>query len=121
VIDRHRERQLLAERAAAEAEQTAAARARLVTERPIRLGNLGHLDPDAFSLFLALLGEALSARRPGEREIRTTTADGSLEILLDPVPDGRAVEVRTDAGVFRGRDHVLQIVDLAANARRLVA
>jgi uncharacterized protein (TIGR02677 family) len=121
VIDRRRGRQLLAERAAAEAEQTAAARARLVTERPILLGNLGQLDPDAFSLFLALLGEALSARRPGEREIRTTTGDGSLEILLDPVPDGRPVEVRTDAGVFRGRDHVLQIVDLAANARRLVA
>jgi uncharacterized protein (TIGR02677 family) len=121
VIDRRRERRLLAERAAAEAEQTAAARARLVTERPIRLGALAHLDPDAFSLFLALLGEALSARRPGEREIRTTTGDGSLEILLAPVPDSRPVEVRTDAGVFRGPDHVLQIVDLTANARRLVA
>ena len=67
------QRQLLAERAAAEAEQTAAARARLVTEHPIRLSDLGHLDPDAFSLFLALLGEALSEQRPGEREIRTTT------------------------------------------------
>ena len=26
--------------------------------------SLGHLDPDAFSLFLALLGEALSAHEP---------------------------------------------------------
>jgi uncharacterized protein (TIGR02677 family) len=121
VIDRRRERRLLAERAAAEAEQTAAARARLVTERPIRLGDLGHLDPDAFSLFLALLGEALSARFPGEREIRTTTGDGSLEILLAPVAGSRQVEIRTDAGVFRGPDHVLQIVDVSADARRLVA
>ena len=88
VIDRRGQRRLLAERAAAEAEQTAAARARLVTEHPIRLSDLGHLDPDAFSLFLALLGEALSARRPGEREIRTTTGDGSLEIRLAPVPGG---------------------------------
>lgn len=121
VIDRGRERRLLAERAVAEAQQTAAARARLVTERPIRLGDLGHLDPDAFSLFLALLGEALSARRPGEREIRTTTGDGSLEIRLAAIPGAGRVEVRTDAGVFRGPDHVLQIVDLGASARRLVA
>lgn len=121
VIDRRRERRLLAERAAAEADQTAAARARLVTEHPIRLGDLGHLDPDAFSLFLALLGDALSARRPGEREIRTTTGDGSLEIRLVPVPGGRPVQINTDAGVFRGVDHVLQIVDLTETARRLVA
>lgn len=121
VIDRHEERRLLAERAAAEAEQTAAARARLVTERPIHLSDLGHLDPDSFSLFLALLGEALSARHPGEREIRTTTGDGSLEILLTPLPDGTAVEIRTDAGTFRGPDHVLHIADLTAPAKRMVA
>jgi uncharacterized protein (TIGR02677 family) len=121
VIDRHRERRLLAERAAAEARQTAAARERLVTEHPIRLSDLGRLDRDAFDLFLSLLGEALSARRPGEREIRTTTGDGSLEVLLAPVPAGEPVEVRTDAGTFRGPDHVLQIVDLTAAAQRLVA
>ena len=121
VIDRRIERRLLAERAAAEAEQTAAARARLATDRPIRLSDLGHLDPDAFSLFLGLLGEALSARRPGEREIRTTTGDGSLEIRLAAVPDGTSVEIRTDAGVFRGPEHVLQITDLTATASRLVA
>jgi uncharacterized protein (TIGR02677 family) len=121
VIDRRRERQLLAARAAAEADQTTAARTRLVTEHPIRLSDLGHLDPDAFSLFLALLGEALSARRPGAREIHTTTGDGSLEILLAPVPGGAPVEIRTDAGVFRGPDHVLHIADLTAPARRLVA
>jgi hypothetical protein len=31
------------------------------------------------------------------------------------------VEIRTDAGVFRGCDHVLQIIDLTATAPRLVA
>jgi uncharacterized protein (TIGR02677 family) len=121
VIDRRGERRLLAERAAAEAEQTAAARARLVTEHPIRLSELGHLDPDAFALFLALLGEALSARRPGERELRTTTGDGSLEILLALVPDGTSVRIRTDAGVFRGPDHLVHITDLTATAGRLAA
>jgi len=121
VIDRRHERQLLAQRAAEESEQTAAARAQLVTEHPIRLSDLGHLDPDAFSLFLALLGEALSAARPGEREIHTTTGDGSLEIRLAAIPDGAPVEIRTDTGVFRGPDHVLHIADLTATARRLVA
>jgi len=121
VIDRRSERQLLAERAAAQGNQTAAARARLVSEHPIRLSDLGHLDPDAFSLFLSLLGEALSARRPGEREVRTTTGDGSLEIRLTQVADAMPVQITTDAGVFRGADHVLQIVDLTVAARRLVA
>jgi uncharacterized protein (TIGR02677 family) len=121
VFDRRRERALLATRATAEADQTAAARTRLVSEYPIRLSDLGHLDPNAFSLFLALLGEALSARRPGEREVRTTTGDGSLAILLAPVPGGAPVEIRTDAGVFRGVDHLLHIIDLNATARRLAA
>ena len=58
------------------AEQTAAARARLATGRPTKLGELGELDPDAFGLFLALLGDALAARRPGQREVapRPSTA-----------------------------------------------
>ena len=92
-----------------------------MTGHPIRFSDLGDLDADAFSLFLALLGEALSAQRPGEREVRTTTRDGSLEIRLTPVPGAMPVEIRTDAGIFRARDHVLQIVDLTAAARRLVA
>jgi uncharacterized protein (TIGR02677 family) len=121
VIDRRAERLLLAERAAGEAEQTAAARARLVTEHPLRLSDVGHLDRDAFSLFLALLGEALSARSPGEFEIRTTTGDGSLEILLAPILDGTLMEIRTDGGIFSGADHLLQITDLSATAGRLVA
>jgi uncharacterized protein (TIGR02677 family) len=121
VIDRGAERRLLAERAAAEAEQTAAARARLVTEHPIRLSDVGHLDSDAFSLFLSLLSEALSASRPGAREIRTSAGDGSLEIRLAPIPGAMPVEITTAAGAFRGVDHILHIVDLTATARRLVA
>ncbi|MGH2861513.1 MAG: TIGR02677 family protein, partial [Solirubrobacteraceae bacterium] len=121
VIDRRRERQFLAERAAAEADQTAAARARLVTEHPVRLSQLGELDADAFSLFLALLGHALSARRPDEPETRTVTGDGSLEILLNPISGAGWVEIRTEQGIFRGPDHVLHIVDLNSRAQRLVA
>lgn len=121
VIDRRQERRHLAERAAAEAEQTAAARARLVTDHPIRLSDLSQLDSAAFSLFLALLSDALSAQHPGQRGIRTTTGDGSLEITLTPISCAPMVEIRTEAGIFRGRDHVLQIVDLTAADRRMVA
>jgi uncharacterized protein (TIGR02677 family) len=121
VIDRRRERQLLAERAAAEADQTAAARAQLVTDHPVRLSQLGELDTDAFGLFLTLLGQALSARRPDEPETRTATGDGSLEILLSPIPAGGTVEIRTEQGVFRGPDHLLHIIDLSRRAERLVA
>jgi len=116
VISRADGRRRLAERAAAEAEQTAAARARLAIGRPIRLGQLGQLEPDAFRLFLSLLGEALSARRPGDREVRTTTADGSLMVRMVPIGNPLLVEVRTAAGVFRGPDYVIEIVDLTEAA-----
>lgn len=121
VIDRRRERRLLAERAAVEASQTAAARARLVTDHPVRLSQLGELDSDAFGLFLSLLGHALSAQRPGETEIRTTTSDGSLDIHLSPIAGGGTIEIRTAQGIFRGRDHLLHIIDLRAAAQRFVA
>ncbi|HEY3776271.1 MAG TPA: TIGR02677 family protein [Solirubrobacteraceae bacterium] len=121
VIDRRRERALLAERAAAQADQTAAARARLVSEYPVRLSDLGELDADAFSLFLSLLGQALSARRPNEPRTRIVTGDGSLEIVLTQIPGAGEVEIRTDEGVFRGSDHVLQIIDLSRPAERFVA
>ncbi len=122
VIDRARERRALADRVAAEAEQTAAARARLASEHPVRLSDLGHLDQQAFALFLAVLGEALAARHPDRREIRTTTGDGSLELHLLPIPNAASVEIRTDAGVFRGPDHLLHVIELGARpAQRLVA
>jgi uncharacterized protein (TIGR02677 family) len=121
VIDRRRERQLLAERVAAEAGQTAAARARLVTEHPVRLSQLGNLDAEAFTLFLTLLGEALSARHPNEPEIRTATGDGSLEIRLTAIPGAGPIEIRTADGIFRGPDHLLHIIDLSRPAARLVA
>ena len=88
----------------------------------IRLSDLGDLDADAFSLFLRPARRR--AGRPASRaSVRSapTTADGSLEILLTPVSDGASVEIRTGAGVFRGPDHVLQIVDLVATAEGCVA
>ena len=121
VIDRAAERRRLTEQASSQAAQTAAARARLTTEGPVRLSDLGELDPDAFSLFLTLLGDALSMRRPEEPTTSVTTVDGSLEVRLTQI-DGGPVEIRTAAGVLRGQDHLLHIVDLITPVtERLVA
>jgi hypothetical protein len=74
---------------------------------------LGELDPDAFGLFLSLLGDALAARRHDRREVATTTVDGTLGVRLVALADAPAVEIQTPAGIFRGPDHVIEIADLS--------
>jgi uncharacterized protein (TIGR02677 family) len=112
VADRTEARRLLAEQAAREVSQTSAARERLRTTGPTLLSELGELDTRAFRLFLALLGDALAARRPGDTEVVTTTGDGTLEIRLSLVPNGGTVAITTEDGVLRGPQHVVEIVDL---------
>jgi len=118
IASREDGRRLLMELAARQIEQTAAARARLATGRPTNLGELGELDRDAFGLFLALLGEALAARRPGQREVATTTADGTLHVRLLALTDAAPIEIHTPAGIFRGPDHVVEIADLEPGLAR---
>jgi uncharacterized protein (TIGR02677 family) len=117
VADRAEQRQLLAAQAAREAAETGAARARLRTNGPVLLSELGTLDPRAFRLFLGLLGDALSARLPGDTEVRTTTGDGTMEIRLSLVPGGGTVAIPTEDGLLRGPQHVVEIVDLTAVRR----
>lgn len=117
VADRADQRQLLAAQAAREAAETGAARARLRTDGPVLLSELGTLDPRAFRLFLGLLGDALSARSPGDTEVRTTTGDGTMEIRLTPVPGGETVVIPTEDGELRGPQHLIEIVDLTATRR----
>ncbi|MEK8172840.1 DUF2397 family protein [Streptomyces sp. M19] len=88
------------------------ARAALVTDGEIRLSRLGELDPVAFALFLRLLGDALSTWRPDTTRTVSTSADGSMEIRLTALDDGSRAEIRTPSGVFRGPDHLVEIVDL---------
>ena len=112
VVDRSEQRRYLAELAAREAAETAAARAALTTTRPTRLSDLGELDPVPFRLFLALLGDALAARAPGAAAVETTTSDGSLMVVLTALPDHQQAEIRTQHGVLRGPNHLIEIVDL---------
>ncbi|WP_306322059.1 MULTISPECIES: TIGR02677 family protein [unclassified Streptomyces] len=119
VEDRSAARRVLAERAERQSAQIAEAKRRLVTAGPVRLSDLGELDPAAFSLFLQLLGDALATWRPGMTRTATTSNDGSMEIRLALLPGGGQAEIRTPDGVLRGPDHLVEIVDLdAAYARQ---
>jgi uncharacterized protein (TIGR02677 family) len=77
------------------------------------LSDLGVLDPQAFRLFLALLGDALAVRTPGDTEVKTVTSDGTLEIRLSLVPDAATATIRTANGTLTGPEHIIEITDLA--------
>lgn len=109
---RDRERSYLARLLAEEAMEVRAARRRLASGGRRRLSELGELDPNAFRLFLGLLGEALAAARGEDAPVRTVTADGSLAIELEPLGPGTEAMIETPLGTFRGRDHWLRITDL---------
>ncbi len=112
VSDRSAEREQLARHAAAEREQTDAARRRLATGRPTLLSELGPLDSAEFALFLRLLGDGLAAGPAGpDGTIRTRTTDGTVEIVLRPLPEAGIAEIRTADGVLRGPDHEIIITD----------
>jgi uncharacterized protein (TIGR02677 family) len=115
MVDRTEQRRYLAELAAREAAETAAARAALATTHPTRLADLGELDPAAFKLFLGLLGDALAARIPGKRVVETTTSDGSMAIRLTGLDNAGQAEIHTPDGVLRGPDHLVEIIDLTTD------
>ena len=115
VRDRSADRELLRAQAELEAAETAAARRCLGTAGPTLLSALDVLDTQAFRLFLALLGDALAARMPGDTEVKTVTSDGTLEVRLSLVPDGGTATIRTVDGLLTGPEHVVEITDLTAS------
>src|SRR5262249_45256874 len=104
--DRSAGRGLLPGQAGRRGARTAAAPRRLRTAGPTLLSDLDVPDPRAFRLFLALLGDALAARRPGDTEVKTVTSDGALEVRLSLVPDGGTATIRTADGLLTGPEHV---------------
>jgi uncharacterized protein (TIGR02677 family) len=121
VQDRSQAKTYLAELAHKQAEQTAAARARLTTRGTVLLSELGELDRDAFRLFLLLLGDALAGWRPGKQTVSATTNDGTMEIRLTRVPGDGTAEIRTCDGVLRGPEHHVEIVDLTVEPQAVGA
>lgn len=114
VSDRSVARRLLAERAEQEAAQLAAARARLATSSPVLLSSFQKLDTLEFRLLLALLGDALAARVPGEDHVTTSSSDGTMLVRLSVLPDAPPVEIHTLDGVLRGPEHLIEIIDMTA-------
>lgn len=109
VKDRAAARALLAQHIAEERTQVEAARAVLATGTATRLSELRQLDTYAFRLFLALLGEALAAQTSPDQPVTRHTADGLLQIRLEPLSADSHAEIETELGVFAGRDHMITI------------
>nr|WP_281353410.1 TIGR02677 family protein [Phytoactinopolyspora mesophila] len=118
VTDRSEYKAMLAASAAEEAEQTARARQAVLTSGPVYLSQITELERPAFQLFLTLLGDALAARVPGQESAEVTVGDGSLRIRLQALPDAQIVEIPSTDGVLRGPDHIVEIVDAAADPAR---
>jgi uncharacterized protein (TIGR02677 family) len=109
VIDRSREKALLAEAAETEARQIAAAQTRLAEHHPTRLSEIGDLEWDEFRLFLDLLGQALAAKVRDDETVEAVSGDGALRITLAPTGDDGIAVIRTSRGEFRGPDHFITI------------
>ncbi|HKU41843.1 MAG TPA: TIGR02677 family protein [Polyangiales bacterium] len=110
IRDRSRERALLGQQVAAEQLALDAARQRFAVGQPILLSTLGRLDRNEFRVLLALISEALAAQRSPDECIQRQSADGLLQICLEPLAADSYAEIETDDGVFRGRDHRLTVV-----------
>jgi uncharacterized protein (TIGR02677 family) len=92
-----------------ESGQAAEARRRFATGLEIRLSDLGSLNASEFSLFLALLGEALDHQKGPDDPVEVLTADGSLLIRLDPLGPDTCADIVTPGGLMSGRDHTITI------------
>jgi uncharacterized protein (TIGR02677 family) len=116
VSDRSLARRLLTEHAAQESAQIAAARASLATSAPALLSSFQNLDTLEFRLLLALLGDALAARVPGEEHVTVSSSDGTMLVRLSVLQDVPPVEIDTLDGVLRGPEHLIEILDLTTTA-----
>lgn len=114
VADRSEAKRMLADRARAEAAQTAAARQRILTDGPRPLSAFDELDSEAFRLFLALLGDALGAMGPGASTAQVVTADGELTVTLVRQEGAGSATIVTPDGAFTGPDHLVDIASAVA-------
>ena len=78
----------------------------------MRLSDIGELDAHEFSLFLSLLGEALSEQAGSDAPMERQTGDGLLHIRLQPLAPDSHAGIDTPHGRFAGRDHMITITPL---------
>lgn len=105
----NQEREQLAHFVAEEHRQVEAARLQFANGNPVKLSELGQLDAHGFRLFLNILGEAIAAQGTPEETIERETSDGLLRIRLEPLAKDTHAEIRTEIGIFSGRDHILTV------------
>lgn len=106
----------LRRRLAAEAEQLERARRLIVTGRARRLSDFVSLPDQSFGIMLECLGAALARRTDPRGPVRCTSGDGSLSVVMEPLPDAPEARVTTPSGVFQGPDVLLTISDAWAEA-----
>lgn len=116
VADRSEAKAMLVERARLEVEQTTAARRRILTGGPKPLSAFGVLDPEAFRLFLGLLGDALAAMGPAATTSRVATSDGELSVTLTRMPGAGIAMISTSEGELAGPDHLVDIASAVEGA-----
>lgn len=75
-------------------------RRRLHTGEPVRLDSFVDLEPDAFDELLRLIGAALHDIARSDGTFRSTSPDGSVEIVLTPATDGTTVRLVGPAGTL---------------------
>jgi uncharacterized protein (TIGR02677 family) len=116
VADRAVAKAMLVEQARQETEQTAAARRRILTGGPKPLSAFGVLDPEAFRLFVGLLGDALAAMGPEASRSQVHTSDGELTVTLEKVPGAGTAVIATPDGELVGPDHLVDIASAVEEA-----
>lgn len=116
MADRTEAKTLLRERARHENEQTAAARRRILTGGPKPLSSFGVLDEESFTLFLALLGDALSSMGPAATSSQVQTSDGELTVTLIRTDGEGIARIATPYGELSGPDHLVDIASAVEEA-----
>jgi uncharacterized protein (TIGR02677 family) len=112
VIDRTREKDLLAQFAAEESAQIERARRVLAQGRRVLLSEIGSLNSGEFDLFLEILGEALAMKSRPQDLVEIISSDGTLRITLEPALCPGIAVIRTPSGHFSGPDHFITIEQL---------
>jgi uncharacterized protein (TIGR02677 family) len=109
VLDHGLAKDALRRRMAAEAAALRAARALIASGRARRLSDFLGLDERAFDLLLECLGAVLARRWDGHGVLIAHSADGSLAIRAEPLPDAPPVALPTATGTLHGPDLLLTI------------
>jgi uncharacterized protein (TIGR02677 family) len=117
VLDFEAGRTWMSVRRRRERAQIEAALARFSGRGSLHLSEVAALSAEELDQLLALLDEALSARRRTDGTRRARTADGRLEVVLRmPAEDRPWVLLETPSGRLRCRDYQLEVAPAAGDA-----